>query len=114
MAELILVFKKQVIKRSPFVKDTMSIGRKPDNDIQIDNLAVSGRHAKIDRIGSDFVLTDLKSTNGTFVNNQKVSTCKLKHKDQIQIGKHIVLFNEREVDAIEEEEARSVGLILLQ
>jgi len=92
MARLILTFNKQVVKEFPFAKDGMTIGRKPENDIQIDNLAVSSFHARIDKTGSDFILTDLQSTNGTFIKDKKIVTHKLKHGDNIVIGKHVLLF----------------------
>ena len=66
------MFNKQVIKEYPFLKDSISIGRADDNTIVIDNLAVSSYHARIDRAGTDFLLTDLQSTNGTFVNGSRL------------------------------------------
>ncbi len=92
MARLILTFNKQVIKEYPFLKDSVTIGREDDNTIVIANLAVSGYHARIDKTGNDFIVTDLQSTNGSFVNNKKVVTQKLTHGDNILIGKHIILF----------------------
>ncbi len=92
MPRLILTFNKQVIKEYPFLKDTITIGRNEDNGISIDNLAVSSHHAKIDRVGSDYIVTDLQSTNGTFVNDEKVFSHKLSHGDNIIIGKHVILF----------------------
>ncbi len=92
MARLILTFNKQVIKEYPFDKDWMTIGRKPENDIQIDNLAVSSHHARIDKTGPDYILTDLQSTNGTFIKDKRIVTHKLKHGDNIVIGKHVLLF----------------------
>lgn len=92
MARLILTFNKQVIKEYPFLKDSVTIGREDDNTIVIANLAVSGYHARIDKTGSDFIVTDLQSTNGIFVNNKKVVSQKLSHGDNILIGKHIILF----------------------
>ena len=92
MTKLVLTFNKQVIREYPFVKDHMTVGRKPENDIQIDNLAVSGHHSRIDRAGSRFVLTDLGSTNGTFIKNKKITSHVLTHGDNIQIGKHVILF----------------------
>ena len=92
MARLILVFNKKVIKDYSFVKENMTIGRDEGNDIVIDNLAVSGFHARIDRTGDNYILTDLQSTNGTFVNDKKIISHKLQHKDKIIIGKHIVFF----------------------
>ncbi len=92
MPRLILTFNKQVIKEYPFLKDSVTIGRDEDNGIVIDNLAVSSYHAKIDKVGSDYIVTDLQSTNGTFVNDQKVVSHKLSHGDNIIIGKHVILF----------------------
>jgi pSer/pThr/pTyr-binding forkhead associated (FHA) protein len=92
MPRLILTFNKQVIKEYPFLKDSITIGRNDDNGIIIDNLAVSSYHAKIDKVGSDYIVTDLQSTNGTFVNDQKVVSHKLSHGDNIIVGKHVILF----------------------
>ena len=92
MERLILTFNKQIISKFSFDKNSLTIGRKPENDVQIDNLAVSGHHARIDKTGDDFILTDLQSTNGTFVNHKKISSHTLKHGDNVQIGKHVLLF----------------------
>jgi pSer/pThr/pTyr-binding forkhead associated (FHA) protein len=92
MARVILVFNKQVIKDYPFTKENMTIGRAEENDVIIDNLAVSGYHARIDRAGDTYILTDLQSTNGTFVNDKKVVSHRLRHKDKITIGKHLLFF----------------------
>ncbi len=92
MPRLILTFNKQVIKEYPFLKDSITIGRNDDNGIIIDNLAVSSYHAKIDKVGPDYIVTDLQSTNGTFVNDEKVVSHKLSHGDNIVIGKHVILF----------------------
>ena len=71
------MFNKQVLKEFPFDKEVLTVGRKPENDIQIDNLSVSGKHAKIEKSGSDFTLVDLQSINGTFVNNKKITSYNL-------------------------------------
>lgn len=92
MARLVLMFNKQVIKEYPFLQESLTIGRKPENTIFIDNLAVSGYHARIDKTGPDYILTDLQSTNGTFVNDRKVVSHKLKHGDNVIVGKHVLLF----------------------
>jgi pSer/pThr/pTyr-binding forkhead associated (FHA) protein len=92
MPKLVLMFNKQVIKEVPFQKDSVTIGRNEDNAIPIDNLAVSGYHARIDKTGADYILTDLQSTNGTFVNDKKVVSQKLAHGDRIIVGKHMILF----------------------
>jgi pSer/pThr/pTyr-binding forkhead associated (FHA) protein len=72
---------------------TLTIGRKEGNEVLIDNLAVSGYHAKIDAIGDAFYLTDLQSKNGSFVNDIKISTHRLANGDVITIGKHTLLFS---------------------
>ena len=69
-------------------KEVMTIGRKDDNDIRIENLAVSGHHAKLLTIFDDSFLEDLDSTNGTYVNGQPIRKHPLKHGDVIIIGKH--------------------------
>jgi len=87
-----IVRTEQIINRYSFNKDNLTIGRKPENDVQIDNLAVSGHHARVDRTGNDYILTDLQSTNGTFVNHKQIVSHTLKHGDNIQIGKHVLIF----------------------
>jgi pSer/pThr/pTyr-binding forkhead associated (FHA) protein len=72
---------------------TLTIGRKEGNDVVIDNLAVSGYHAKIDAIGDAFFLTDLQSKNGSFVNQIKISSHRLSQGDVITIGKHTLTFS---------------------
>ena len=92
MARVILVFNKKVIKEYPFTEESMAIGRDEANDIVIDNLAVSSLHARIDKAGETYIVTDLQSTNGTFVNNKQITSHKLQHKDKIVIGKHLLFF----------------------
>jgi hypothetical protein len=103
MAKLILMFKDQVMQEFPFLKESMTIGRNPENDIQIDNLAVSGHHAKIDKTGSKYILTDLQSTNSTFVNDKKIVSHSLEDKDKIQVGKHVLIFLLSEIDRAEKD-----------
>lgn len=69
-------------------KEIMTIGRKDDNDIRIENLAVSGHHAKLLTIFDDSFLEDLNSTNGTYVNGRPITKHPLKNGDVIVIGKH--------------------------
>ena len=92
MARVILVFNKKVIKEYPFDKDNMTVGRNEGNDIVIDNLAVSGLHARIDKTENTYILTDLQSTNGTFVNDKRITSHRLQHKDKIIVGKHLLFF----------------------
>ncbi|HSV91932.1 MAG TPA: FHA domain-containing protein [Desulfobacterales bacterium] len=94
MPSLTLKFKDNVIGRFPLPKGkSLTIGRRKDNDIVIDNLAVSGHHAKVDAVGDAFVLVDLQSKNGSFVNEQIVSTHWLREGDVISIGKHLLAFS---------------------
>ena len=72
---------------------SLKIGRKADNDVVIDNLAVSGHHAKIDSVGDGFVFIDLKSKNGSFVNAELVISHWLQDGDTINIGKHSLTFS---------------------
>ncbi|UCH48030.1 MAG: FHA domain-containing protein [Betaproteobacteria bacterium] len=88
MAKLILSLDGQVIKEYDINKERMTIGRKPHNDIQIDNLAVSGEHAMIMTILNDSFLEDLGSTNGTMVNGQPVKKHFLQGDDVVEIGKY--------------------------
>jgi len=88
MAKMILSMDGLVLKEIPVSKERMTIGRKPHNDIQIDNLAVSGEHAVIVTILNDSFLEDLGSTNGTLVNGQPIKKHFLQHNDVIELGKY--------------------------
>ncbi len=85
---LVLTLNQSVLGEFTLDKERLLIGRKPENDIQVDNLAVSGQHAAIITILNDSFLEDLDSTNGTFVNGKLVKKHALKHGDVITIGKH--------------------------
>jgi len=74
-------------------KSTLTIGRGPKNDVVIEEPSVSGRHAKIDSVGNGFVLIDLQSKNGTFVNESLIVTHWLKNGDVISIGNHHLVYN---------------------
>lgn len=88
MAKLILSLEGSVIREVPLDKERVMIGRKPSNDIQIENLAVSGEHASIVTILNDSFLEDLGSTNGTLVNGNAIKKHILQHNDVIEIGKY--------------------------
>jgi len=94
MAKLYLRFEQngQVLKEVALTQAATTIGRLPDNNVQIDNLAVSGHHAKISWDTDHYVVEDLGSLNGTYVNNQRIGKATLKHGDQVKIGKHRVEF----------------------
>jgi len=92
MPKLILSMDGLVLKEIPLTKERTSIGRKPHNDIQIDNLAISGEHAVITAILDDAFLEDRNSTNGTYVNGQPVKKCALQNNDVVELGKYRIKF----------------------
>ena len=92
MAKLILSMDGLVLKEIPLTKERTTLGRKPHNDIQIDNLAVSGEHAVIVTILNDSFLEDLGSTNGTVVNGNPVKKHFLQNNDVIELGKYKLKF----------------------
>lgn len=97
-AKLILSLNGTVLKEYQLNKERISIGRKPTNDIAIDNLAVSGEHALVETFQSDSFLEDLNSTNGVIVNGVEIKRHFLQHNDVIEIGRHtLVYINEQQV-----------------
>ena len=101
MAKVLLKFKEAVIREIPLDQDVITIGRKTDNDIVIDNQAVSGYHARIKKEGNSLFIEDASSLNGTFINGQKISKGELHNGDVVLIGVHtldVILEKERETD----------------
>lgn len=92
MAKMILSMDGLVLKEIALSKERTTIGRKPHNDIQIDNLAISGEHAVIVAILNDAFLEDLNSTNGTYVNGQSIKKHVLKDNDVVELGKYRLKF----------------------
>ncbi len=93
MASLVLIENNAVGSKFRLEKDEMVIGRRPENDILISNVMISGKHAKINRKGSQFYITDLGSTNGTFVNTVRLTgTTEIKNKDHINFGSVNLVF----------------------
>jgi len=92
MAKIDVRFNGVTLREVPLDKPFITIGRSRKNDIVIDNMAVSRRHARVYREGPRYIVEDLKSLNGTFVNNKRVSQWILSDKDQILIGKHTLMF----------------------
>lgn len=88
MAKLIMSLEGAVIREIALGKERITIGRKPHNDVQIDNLAVSGEHALIVTLLNDSFLEDLGSTNGTLVNGNPIKKHILQNNDVIEIGKY--------------------------
>jgi pSer/pThr/pTyr-binding forkhead associated (FHA) protein len=115
MPIITLRFKDKKIRDYPIAAgQSCTIGRKQSNDIVIENLAVSGKHAVIESVSANFVLRDLESTNGTFINKEKITQRNLRHKDLITIGKHELFFDRsdlmkksaKETESFEDEKTR--------
>jgi hypothetical protein len=88
MAKLILTQNDQVIKEYPLNKECLTVGRRPENDIRIDNPAISGQHCQIINILNDSFMEDLNSTNGTIVNDRSIKKHALANGDVIKLGEH--------------------------
>ncbi|MGB5397744.1 MAG: FHA domain-containing protein, partial [Gammaproteobacteria bacterium] len=99
MAKLVLTFNGTPVSDYALDKEIITIGRKSDNDIHIDNLAVSGHHAKILTILNDSFIEDLGSTNGTFINGNKITKHALQPGEVIVIGKHELKYINEAADA---------------
>ncbi|OGS68980.1 MAG: hypothetical protein A3J79_06940 [Elusimicrobia bacterium RIFOXYB2_FULL_62_6] len=92
MPKILLKFEAAVIREYKVDKPVFTIGRKPDNDIMLDNQAVSGHHCKLFQGGDTYFVEDLGSTNGTLVNGKKVLKSGLHHGDTINIIKYSLIF----------------------
>lgn len=95
MPKLILKFDERELQECAVGTHPVTIGRLPDNMIVIDNPAVSGRHARVYREGNHYVLEDLKSTNGTFVNDKPIARHTLLEGDVVLVGKHSLTFTQK-------------------
>ena len=112
MIKLVMKIGGKEVKTVASDKGELTIGRNPDNDILIDNLAVSDRHARIIRGADGYVLQDLDSTNGTFVNEKKINQVALQKNDTIDIGKHLIEVTE--IASQESEAGRQKGSALTE
>ena len=92
MPKMIVSIDGVVIKEVQLTKDRTSLGRRPYNDIVIDNLAVSGEHAVLQMSGNEVYLEDLNSTNGTYVNGKAVKKLLLQNSDTVEIGKYKIKY----------------------
>jgi hypothetical protein len=92
MSKFIVKFSNEVVDHIDIAQGDMKIGRRPGLEIHIDNLAVSGEHANVFTIGEDSFIEDLGSTNGTLVNNKKITKHHLKNGDSVVIGKHELIY----------------------
>src|SRR3954462_6329164 len=92
MGKLVVSLDGVVIKEVQIIKDKTTLGRRPYNDIVIDNLAVSGEHAVLQMVGQDVFIEDLNSTNGTYINGKAVKKQLLAHNDTVEVGKYKIKF----------------------
>jgi FHA domain len=92
MPKMIVSIDGVVIKEVQLTKDRTTLGRRPYNDIVIDNLAVSGEHAVLQMMGNEVFLEDLNSTNGTYINGKAVKKQQLQNNDTVEIGKYKIKF----------------------
>jgi pSer/pThr/pTyr-binding forkhead associated (FHA) protein len=108
MARLVLSLDEQQLAEYNMSKERYTVGRLPDNDIRIDNPAVSGHHALIINILNDSFLEDLNSTNGTYVNGKLIKKHALQHGDMITVGHHSLRFIDGETDESQDEFERTM------
>ena len=92
MPKMIVSIDGVVIKEFQLTKDRTTLGRRPYNDIVIDNLAVSGEHAALQMVGGEVYLEDLNSTNGSYVNGKSIKKQLLQNNDTIEVGKYKIRF----------------------
>ena len=92
MGKLVVSLDGVVIKEVQITKDKTTLGRRPYNDIVIDNLAVSGEHAVLQMVGQDVFIEDLNSTNGTYINGKAIKKQLLSHNDTVEIGKYKIKY----------------------
>ena len=111
MARLILSLDNQVLAEYNMTKERYTVGRLPDNDVRIDNPAVSGHHSLIINILNDSFLEDLNSTNGTYVNGKLIKKHALQHGDVITIGHHQLRFSDQQVSEPDQDEFEKTMVI---
>ena len=100
MARLTLIHEGAVLREFPLTKERTTIGRKPNNDIQLDDPTVSGQHAAVLMLQNAYI-EDLNSTNGVILNGKKISRRQLQHGDIIRIGRHELKFMDEKVQDFE-------------
>jgi pSer/pThr/pTyr-binding forkhead associated (FHA) protein len=101
----------QVLAEYNMTKERYTVGRLPDNDVRIDNPAVSGHHSLIINILNDSFLEDLNSTNGTYVNGKLIKKHALQHGDVITIGHHQLRFSDQQTSETEQDEFEKTMVI---
>jgi len=111
MARLILSLDNQVLAEYNMTKERYTVGRLPDNDVRIDNPAVSGHHSLIINILNDSFLEDLNSTNGTYVNGKLIKKHALQNSDVITIGHHQLRFSDQQTNETTQDEFEKTMVI---
>jgi len=112
MPRMVVSIDGVVIKEVELTKERTTLGRRPYNDIVIDNLAVSGEHAALHMAGNDVAIEDLHSTNGTYVNGKAVTRHELRNGDTLEVGKYkIRFFNEAEDPQFEKTMVFKPGMV---
>src|SRR6187399_2871950 len=111
MARLVLTLDGQILAEYNMNKERYTVGRLPDNDIRIDNPAVSGHHSLVINILNDSFLEDLNSTNGTYVNGKIIKKHALQQGDVITVGHHALRFVDSEVEEADEDEFQKTMVI---
>ncbi len=111
MARLILSLDGQTLAEYNMTKERYTVGRLPDNDIRIDNAAVSGHHSLIINILNDSFLEDLNSTNGNYVNGKLIKKHALQHGDVITVGHHQLRYVDDQADQVPEDEFEKTMVI---
>src|ERR1700712_4837489 len=101
MGKLVVSLDGVVIKEVQITKDKTTLGRRPYNDIVIDNLAVSGEHALLQMTGAEVFIEDLNSTNGTYINGKAVKKQLLSNNDVVEVGKYRIKFLAEEAEDYE-------------
>jgi len=105
MPVITLKYKDKILDKYQIgIGQSVTIGRNDSNDIVIDNLAVSASHARIESVSASFIIKDLGSTNGTFVNEKLVSAHGLRNNDVILVGKHTLIFDRSDLDRLRNQE----------
>ncbi len=112
MARLILSLGGQVLAEFNMTKERYTIGRLPDNDVRIDNPAVSGHHSLIINILNDSFLEDLSSTNGTYINGKLIKKHALQHGDVVTVGHHQLRFVETVAEEAEQDDEFARTMII--
>ena len=96
MLKIVIMMKNTELKTLETDKETITIGRDNNNDIQISNLGVSKKHAAINLENGSYFIEDLKSTNGTLLNNERITKAGLSGKDVVTIGKHSLFISKQD------------------